>query len=209
MKRNDNPWREIPLTDYEQHMSHASVGQLMLLNSLTKKYLSCIKPKTSVFLGIAGGNGLEHVDTNITKSVIGIDINQSYLDITYKRYGAKIDSLLLLNLDITQNVDPLISSDFVWAALLLEYTGIDHSLQFSKKILMPGGHFIVTIQLNNGLQSVSSTGIESVKKAGTLFKTVDPEILLAKATEMGFTLNGKEENILPNEKSFVTFDFIN
>ena len=196
------------MADYEEHMSHTAVGQLRLLNSLTKKYLAKIKPTACVFLGIAGGNGLEHIDTNITKTVIGIDINQDYLDVTHKRFANKIDSLALLNLDIKRDEAPPIKSDFVWAALLLEYTGIEHALSFTKKILASGGHFIVTIQSNNGLHSVSNTGVESVKKAGTVFKSVDLELLLSRAIASGFALNDKEENRLPNEKSFLTFDFV-
>lgn len=52
--KENNPWNEIPLQDYENHMSHNSVGQLSVLNSLTKKYLNSIKPQTCVFLGVAG-----------------------------------------------------------------------------------------------------------------------------------------------------------
>lgn len=51
----ENVWNKIPLEDYELHMQHESVGQLHLLNNLTKKYLEKLSPKTIVFLGIAGG----------------------------------------------------------------------------------------------------------------------------------------------------------
>ena len=61
-------------------------GKPALLNALTKKYLDAIKPEAVIFLGIAGGNGLEHIDNQITKTVFGIDINQDYLNTTYKRY---------------------------------------------------------------------------------------------------------------------------
>ena len=50
-----NPWYNIPLEDYERHMSHYMVGQAALLNRLTKKYLDEIKPVTAIFLGISGG----------------------------------------------------------------------------------------------------------------------------------------------------------
>ncbi len=72
MKEQTNPWLNIPLEDYERHMSHHLVGQVLLLNSLTKKYLDEIKPETAVFLGIAGGNGLEHIDNNITRTVLAL-----------------------------------------------------------------------------------------------------------------------------------------
>ena len=205
---DNNPWTEIPIADYERHMSHSSVGQLSLLNSLTKKYLTKIKPATCLFMGIAGGNGLEHIDNDISKNVIGIDINQEYLDVSFKRYNDRINSLQLLNLDITKNTNQICSADFIWAALILEYAGIDKCLEFSKNNTSPGGHFIATIQSNNNLQSVSPTGVESVKKAGLIFKTIDPEIMLVKAKEMGYSLIGDETNQLPNGKTFLTFDFI-
>ena len=205
---NTNPWTEIPLTDYERHMADSAVGQLRLLNSLTGKYLKNVKPETCLVLGIAGGNGLEHIDRHITKQVIGIDINQNYLDVCRERYNHCADSLQLLQLDITQNTSRVCKADFIWAALVLEYTGIDKCLEFARNNILSGGHFIITIQANNNVQSVSPTGIETVKKAGTIFKIVEPGILLLKAKERGYTLVGNEENQLPNGKTFLTFDFV-
>jgi predicted TPR repeat methyltransferase len=203
-----NPWLDIPLEDYERHMSHELVGQSTLLNSLTKIYLEIIKPEGAIFLGIAGGNGLEHIDNNITKRVIGIDINQDYLETAFNRYSHTIPSLQLMNLDIVKNSESIFKADFIWAALVLEYTGIDKALEFSKNNIRRGGHLIVSIQSNNNKPSVSSTGIESVKRAGEIFSAVDPEELLRKSEESGFALIGKEENLLPNEKSIITYHFV-
>lgn len=99
----NNPWKDIPIADYEEHMSHLSIGQLSLLNSLTKKYLERYKPATCLFVGVAGGNGLEHVSNNITKSVIGVDINRQYLDICWQRYHHKMNSLELVQMDISKD----------------------------------------------------------------------------------------------------------
>lgn len=203
-----NPWNLIPLNDYETHMSDSSVGQMKLLSDLTKKYLDEIKPKCCIFLGIAGGNGLEHIDTEFTKNVIGIDINQDYLDETCRRYEAKITHLKLILYDLTVETREICKADLVWAALILEYTGIDKCLQFSDKNLLPGGHFVVSIQVNNGIKSVSSTGIESIRKAGDIFEIVNDEILLIKTTAAGLLLKSKEENNLPNGKSIKTFHFV-
>lgn len=201
-----NPWTEIPLDDYERHMSHASVEQLGLLNALTKKYLAKYKPATCIFMGIAGGNGLDHVDKAVTKHVIGIDINQAYLDVCFERYDDKIGTLQLLHLDITGKTGHICSANFIWAALLLEYTGIEKCFEFARNNISPGGHFIVTIQSNNKVQAVSPTGIESVKKAGLIFKAVNTGEMLAIANEMGFTLVYEEANELPNGKRLLTFD---
>ena len=188
-------------------MSHHLVGQSLLLNSLTKKYLDDFKPGKAIFLGIAGGNGLEHIDNDITKTVVAIDINQDYLEVAFKRYGHSIASLQLVNLDITKNSDPICKADFIWAALLLEYTGIDNVLEFCRNNIRENGHLIVSIQSNNGISSISHTGIESIKKAGELFSEVNPEELIIKSAEKRFKLFGKEENILPNGKSIITFHF--
>jgi hypothetical protein len=203
-----NPWLNIPLKDYERHMSHHLVGQSSLLNSLTKKYLDEIKPERAIFLGISGGNGLEHIDKNITQSVYGIDINPDYLNTTFTRYKNTIPSLQLLNLDLVKNTECICKADFVWAALVLEYTGIDKSFEFCTNNMSKGGHLIVSIQSNNSKQSISPTGIESVKRAGDVFSIVHPENLLIKAVEKGFILIEKEENALPNGKSIITFHFV-
>ena len=204
----NNPWLYIPLEDYERHMSHPLVGQSTLLNGLTKKYLDVIKPETVIFLGIAGGNGLEHIDNQITQHVFGIDINQDYLDTASKRYKQTIPSLQLMNLDITRHSESICKTDLIWAALLLEYTGIDKALAFCSNNMRGKAHLVVSIQSNNNTQTVSPTGIESVKKAGEIFSIVDPEELLNKTTEKGYKLMGKEENILPNGKSIITFHFV-
>jgi hypothetical protein len=207
-KKSYNPWYGIPLSDYENHMSHPLVGQAILLNTLTKKYLRGIKPQTAIFLGVAGGNGLEHVDPDSTAQVIGIDINQEYLDMAWSRYKDKINGLKLLNLDLRTKTGTIARAGLIWAALVLEYTGIDKSLEFAVNNLLPGGRLVITIQSNNLNQAVSQTGIESVKKAGSIFSVVDPETLAAKAAEMGFIISEREENSLPNGKSLITFCFI-
>jgi predicted TPR repeat methyltransferase len=207
-EKQTSPWNEIPLEDYEKHMSHNSVGQLQLLNSLTRKYLNNIKPKIGLFLGVAGGNGLEYIDNTITKKVIGIDINQDYLDKANERYRAKIPSLELINFDITTDAKVLCKADLIWAALVLEYTGIDKALEFSINNLRTGGSLIISIQSNNGVQSVSQSGIESVQKVGYIFQLIDPENLITKAIETGLKLVENEESFFPNGKSLKTFHFI-
>lgn len=203
-----NPWLQIPLEDYERHMSHHLVGQAMLLNALTKKYLEEIKPETALFLGIAGGNGLEHINNQITKSVYGIDINPDYLHAASVRYKHAIPSLQLLNLDIVRHSASICQADLIWVALVLEYTGIDKALAFSTNNMRKGGHLVVSIQSNNNKPSVSPTGIESIKKAGEIFSIVDPDELLSKAAMAGYSLVRKEENLLPNGKSIVSFHLI-
>ncbi len=55
-----NPWEEIPLTDYENHMKLDSVMQLKAMNEMMKGQFDTYPISSVVIFGIAGGNGLEH-----------------------------------------------------------------------------------------------------------------------------------------------------
>ena len=58
-----NPWEKISLADYENHMKLESVKQLQSLNRTVKSQLFDYEVNTVMILGVAGGNGLEHIDT--------------------------------------------------------------------------------------------------------------------------------------------------
>lgn len=202
-----NAWNKIPLEDYEQHMKHESVGQSQLLNMLTHKYLSRYNPENPLFLGISGGNGLEHVDVKKAKTVFGVDVNQAYLDETQKRYGEIIKQLVLVNTDISTSEDSFLKADFVWAALIFEYVELEKGLDFIANNTCESAKLIITIQSNNGNQSVSQTGVESIKSVKEIFNIVNKENLQVYALKVGFELIGSEENVLPNGKSFFTLEF--
>jgi uncharacterized protein (TIGR00369 family) len=204
----DSIWNTIPLEDYEQHMRHETVGQLHLLNTLTKKYLEKLNPDIVMFLGVAGGNGLEHIDNNVTRQVYGIDINQSYLDETKKRFQGQVKNLNLINLDISSKKnDGIAKANLIWAALIFEYVEIESCFEFINNNLVENGHLIVTIQENNGVNSVSQTGIETIKSAGKIFSLIAESELVSIADKFGFIQWDYEENILPNKKSLKTYSF--
>ena len=56
-----NPWEEISLSDYESHMKLNSVRQLQAMNALMKSQLDTYPVSSVMILGVAGGNGLEHI----------------------------------------------------------------------------------------------------------------------------------------------------
>ena len=59
-----NPWEEISLDDYEKHMSLESVRQLQALDAIMNEQFAAYPVETAAVLGVAGGNGIEHIDTN-------------------------------------------------------------------------------------------------------------------------------------------------
>ena len=62
-----NPWQKINLSDYENHMSLESVYQLQVLNQMMQAQFTDYDIETIMILGVAGGNGLEHIDKNKIK----------------------------------------------------------------------------------------------------------------------------------------------
>ena len=82
-----NPWQEISLDDYENHMKLDSVMQLQTLDSMMKEQLNDYPVSSVMILGVAGGNGLRHVPTDRISKIYGVAINPRYLEETVARYG--------------------------------------------------------------------------------------------------------------------------
>lgn len=203
-----NPWLKVPLNDYEKHMSHQSVGQLELLCNLTNEKLKKYKPESFAIFGIAGGNGLEHIDNSITKSVIGIDINNYYLEECRKRFSTKIQNLTLYNCNIITEKLPDFLVNLLMASLIFEYIDIKTGLEKVYNHISENGILTAIIQKNNNVTSVSPTGVESIKEIGSVFKIVDELKFEKKAIETGFTMYSKSEHFLVNGKSFICCDFL-
>lgn len=119
----DNPWKDINLSDYESHMALASVQQLQAMNQMMKGQLNQYDIQSVMILGIAGGNGLEHVDKEKLNRVYGVDINAEYLTATEKRYVELADILKCLCVDLISEVEKLPKADMLIANLLIEYIG--------------------------------------------------------------------------------------
>ena len=54
----NNPWNEIPLSDYENHMKLDSVHQLQTMNEMMQGQFDAYPVSCIMILGIAGGNAL-------------------------------------------------------------------------------------------------------------------------------------------------------
>ena len=118
-----NPWNEIKLDDYENHMSLDSVNQLQTMNAMMKEQFEAYPVETSMVLGVAGGNGLEHVSKDKYKTVYGVDINEEYLCEVDKRYPQLQGVLKCLKIDLINEADKLPEAQLVIANLLIEYIG--------------------------------------------------------------------------------------
>lgn len=121
----NNPWKNINLSDYESHMALDSVQQLQAMNQMMKRQLNQYDIQSAMILGIAGGNGLEHVDTEKLNKIYGVDINLEYLKTTEKRYASLSGILECLCVDLLSEAEKLPQVNMLIANLLIEYIGYE------------------------------------------------------------------------------------
>ena len=128
-----NPWEEISLDDYENHMSLDSVRQLQTLNALMKEQFEAYPVHTAMVLGVAGGNGIEHVRPEKYRAVYCVDINEEYLQAVKERY-ARQSAVQCLRADLTEEADRLPAAELVIANLLIEYIGYPAFTEVIRKV---------------------------------------------------------------------------
>ena len=107
------------MADYENHMKLDSVGQLQVLNAMMRNQFNLYQIKTVMVLGVAGGNGLEHIDAGKIQKVYGVDINDCYLQECVKRYKNLEGILECICVDLTDEESVLPHADMVIADLLI------------------------------------------------------------------------------------------
>ena len=91
-----NPWEEIPLADYENHMKLDSVMQLQAMNEMMKGQFDAYSISSVMILGIAGGNGLEHIQKSKFEKGYGIDSFQNVINHVSPKY---VSCIIQLNLE--------------------------------------------------------------------------------------------------------------
>ena len=203
-----NPWEEIRLSDYEEHMKLDSVHQLQALNEMMKKQLSAYPVETAAIFGIAGGNGLEHIDRSKYRKVYGIDINEMYLAAVTERYAWLGDVLECRRTDIISESDKLPQAELIIADLLIEYVGYE---AFQKSVLKTGAKYVsCIIQINTDEKAWVSDSpyIHAFDGLDAVHHQMGENELTAAMAEIDFRQIKTDEYPLPNGKKLVMLDYI-
>ena len=196
-----NPWLTIPLEDYETHMSSAGVQQLTVLAELFKYALDHYVPKSVAVLGVAGGNGLEHIDCAVTKRIVGVDINQQFLDEVQRRFGT-LPGIELHCCDLAQRDFSLAPVALVHAALIFEHVGRGLPLANTLSLVAPGGKVSAVLQLpSENEQAVACTGCASMQTLKQDFVLIDIGEFQRLLAQQGFQLVKHELRSVPAGKA--------
>ena len=183
-----------------------TVMQLQVMNRMMKRQFSSFAAESVMILGIAGGNGLEHVASCGFKQVYGVDINNEYLQQCRKRYPDLSDILECVCADLTNPNVILPHADLLIANLLIEYIGYDC---FCRAVVQVRPQYVsCVIQINVDDDFVSDSpylhvfdGLESIHHQ------IQENKLVATMQSAGYRLSGMTEESLPNGKKLVQVDF--
>lgn len=201
-----NPWEEIRLEDYENHMQLESVFQLQAMNAMMRAQFAACPAKTVMILGVAGGNGLEHLDPGAWERVYGVDINRDYLVVCGARYPGLGTVLETICADLTVQPE-LPHAELLIANLLVEYIGYNHFRQVVSRV--EPRYISCGIQINTDDSFVSDSpylyvfdGLEAVHHQ------IEEAALQTCMETIGYRMCLRAEHPLPNGKKLVRLDFV-
>ena len=202
-----NPWEEISLSDYENHMKLDSVQQLQTMNRMMKRQFALCGCGSAMVLGIAGGNGLEHVIQSDHSRIYGVDINSGYLEQCAKRYPQLNGKLECICADLTLPNAILPHADLLIANLLIEYIGYEC---FCRTVSMVHPQYvscIIQINVDDGFVS-DSPYLHAFDSLERVHHQMQEDELTQSMKAIGYCLSDMTEELLPNGKKLVELDFI-
>lgn len=201
-----NPWEEIPLTHYENHMKLDSVRQLQTMNEMMQRQFDAYPVSSIMILGIAGGNGLEHIQKEKFERVYGVDVNSSYLAETARRYSHLDGVLQCLCIDLLNGADKLPRADLVIANLLVEYIGYKCFQHVIRQVKPKYVSCIIQINVEESWIS-DSPYLQVFDKLESVHHQMEEEALIKAMLEISYRTIKKSERTLPNGKNLVQMDF--
>ncbi|MCR5316922.1 MAG: YjjG family noncanonical pyrimidine nucleotidase [Treponema sp.] len=206
-KIKDNPWKDISLSDYENHMSLDSVMQLQMMNEMMKNQFIDFPVDTAMVLGIAGGNGLEHVSKEKYRLVYGVDINDEYLRAVSKRYANLSGTLELLNIDLTNEAQKLPKAKLIIANLLIEYIGYNAFQNVIKQVEPTYLSCVIQINTDEEQWVSDSPYLHAFDRLDEVHCQMEAEKLISSMEQIGYKKLSQKTEPLPNGKALERIDF--
>ena len=203
----NNPWEEISLSDYEKHMSLDSVMQLQGMNQMMKGQLASYPVSSAMVFGVAGGNGLEHVDTRKFHKVYGIDINSDYLSAVKTRYQDLKDVLECLCIDLADEAEKLPTAELLIANLVIEYIGYECFQKAVERVTPLYVSCIIQIDMDEERWVSDSPYLHAFDRLDEIHHQLDEDGLSECLAQMRYRLIKRAETVLPNGKRLLQMDF--
>ena len=187
-------------------MSLDTVYQLQALSEMMREQFYTYDVNSIMILGVAGGNGLEHVDKTRIRKVYGVDVNKDFLDECKARYTELDGVFEPIHADLLSDNLQLPTSQLLIANLLVEYIGYEC---FGKVVGLVNPKYVsCIIQINTGDSFVSdSPYLHAFDCLDEVHHQMEEKELTECMENMGYTVQKVAEKDLPNGKKFVRIDF--
>ena len=202
-----NPWEEIKLEDYEKHMSLDSVRQLQAMNMIMYEQFESYPVKTAMVLGVAGGNGLEHVRSEKYQVVYGIDINEEYLAAASKRYEQSSEVLQFMKMDLLTEADRLPRADLIIANLIVEYIGYSAFKNAVRRVDPEYVSCVIQVNSDDKQWVSDSPYLHVFDGLDSIHHQMEESALASAMEEIAYKRVFRSEELLPNGKSLIRMDF--
>ncbi len=197
-----SPWLSLPLADYEGHMSAPEVQQLEPLAELFAETLALCRPASLAVIGIAGGNGLDRINSNVTKRIVGLDMNPLYLDAVRQRHS-RLPGLELHCIDLAEERVDMEPVQLVHAALVFEHAGVGRCLENAVSMVAPGGAVSIVLQLPSEIEhEVGASRFPAMQSLKSHFSLIDPTWFRETLEARNFRFVHQTRRSLPAGKAF-------
>jgi hypothetical protein len=198
-----NPWLQIPLEDYEEHMALPSIGQAQMLADQFERLVEQYRPASVAIVGCAGGNGLERIETGTIERIVAVDINPAYIEAVRQRHGQRFARFEPYCADLQSEALNFGPVDMIYAALLFEYVDAVSTLTTLKRNCRSGGMLATVLQLSHAEQAaISPSPYSSLSSLASVMRLVAPADLRNAAEAVGFVLEESQTLTLPSGKRF-------
>jgi hypothetical protein len=187
-------------------MSMPSIGQAQMLADQFARLLDRLQPATVAVLGCAGGNGLDRIDPQQVRRVVGVDINAQYIHETRARHAGRFSSLELVCDDVQSEVLQFEPVDLIYAALMFEYVDVSATVATAERNCRDGGVLGTVLQLPSS-SVVSPSPYASLGRLSTMIRLVAPSELRRIAELAGFLAVTQEIIELSSGKAFCVQTF--
>ncbi|MDX2154127.1 MAG: class I SAM-dependent methyltransferase [Bryobacteraceae bacterium] len=176
-------------------------GSCRFWQTCSRRLCGIAAPHSVAILGIAGGNGLERLDTEVTRRIVGVDIHPEYLEAVRRRFPNL--PLTLFPADLRSGRVPAEPVDLVHAALIFEHAGSEECLRSAASLVAAGGHLSVVLQLPaDSAAQPPQIGSGPMKAVKEWFRHVDPVEFKQRLALLGFSPVEERRRALPAGKAF-------
>jgi trans-aconitate methyltransferase len=199
-----NPWLLVTPEDYDAHMASPAVAQADVLDFILADDLTRFRPASLAVVGCATGNGFRHIDPQVTRRVVGLDVNPVFLARLRRRHGRRLPGLEVVHADVVRAELPAASFDLVHAALVFEYLPVPTALARLVSWLRPEGVLSAVLQRPSPLSDpVTPTRFRTLRALSSAMELVDVDAFRAAAAGAGLTELETREVPLRQGKSFL------